>query len=276
MDIDATVAIIGAGNLGGALAAGLLDSGMLAADRLRLADASKGRLAQLRKALKPALAAADNRRAAEGVDIVVLAVKPHVVGPALEGLAPYLKPSQLVISLAAAVPVATIETALPAGRPVVRAMPNIALTVGESATALCANSKATREQREAATSIFAAVGETVWVEESQMHAVTALSGSGPAYIFMVIEALAAGGVKMGLPAATASRLAAQTVAGAARMSLETTRHPAELRDQVTTPGGTTSHGLHELEQHGLRGALISAVEAATERSLALAELLGDR
>jgi len=269
------VAVIGAGNLGGALAAGLLRSGLVSSENMVAADRSEERLASLRADHGLARTTADNAEAAEGADVVVIAVKPHIVADALEEIASALAEDQLVVSLAAAVPIRRIEAGLPEEQPVIRAMPNIAMTEGASATALCANEYVTDEQRETALGIFRAVGVAQFVEEAQMHAVTALSGSGPAYAFLLMDGLAAGGVKMGLAPAAAQQLAAQTLLGAAKIALASDLHPGALRDQVTTPGGTTIAGLHELELGGVRAALMSAVEAAAERSFELAQLLDE-
>lgn len=270
------IGIIGAGNLGGALAAGLLRSELADRETLCLADASEERLAQLAAELGGPRTTTDNRTAVESSDVVVLSVKPYVVAPVLEEVADLLQDGRrLVISLAAAVPISRIEDAIPGPCAVVRAMPNIAMTVQASATGVCANSEASEEDVEVALAIFRSVGVAERVDEGQMHAVTALSGSGPAYVFTLLEGLAAGGVKMGLPAPAAYRLAAQTLLGGARLALESGIHPGALRDQVTTPGGTTIAGLHEIESAGVRAALMSAVESAAERSIELAELLGD-
>lgn len=269
------VAVIGAGNLGGALAAGLLRSGLVSADSIVAADRSEERLASLRADHGLTRTTTDNQQAVEGADVVVIAVKPHIVADALEDIASALAEDQLVVSLAAAVPIRRIEAGLPEEQPVIRAMPNIAMTEGASATALCANEYVTDEQRETTLGIFRAVGVAQFVEEAQMHAVTALSGSGPAYAFLLMDGLAAGGVKMGLAPAAAQQLAAQTLLGAAKIALASDLHPGALRDQVTTPGGTTIAGLHELELGGVRAALMSAVEAAAERSFELAQLLDE-
>lgn len=270
------IAIIGAGNLGGALAAGLLRAKIVEAGDLCLADASAARLSQLSDELDGPRTIADNREAVRSADIVILAVKPYLVAPVLEEVGDLLADgARLLISLAAAVPIGRIESSLSGPCPIVRAMPNIAMTVQASATGVCANSRVSDEDLESALSIFRSVGVAEKVDEGQMHAVTALSGSGPAYVFTLLEGMAAGGVKMGLPAPIAYRLAAQTLLGGAKLALESGKHPGELRDQVTTPGGTTIAGLHELESAGVRAALMSAVEGAAERSLELAELLGD-
>lgn len=265
------IAVIGAGNLGGALIGGLLEAG-LPASGLRAADASVPRRRELKKAYGIE-ATASNAEACKDADAIVLAVKPHIVAPALQEIAAVITKKQLLISLAAAVPISAIEANLAGTQPVVRAMPNLAMTVGCSATALCANSAASKAHRELALEIFHSVGLALFVNEAQMHAVTALSGSGPAYVALVAEALAAGGVKMGLPASIAAALANQTLLGTAQLLIETGTHPGVLRDQVSTPGGTTIFGLHELEQSGVRAGITSAVEAATERSIELSSIL---
>lgn len=275
MSLSQRIALLGAGNLGGALIQGLLDAGTSSPDRLSIADASPSRVEELREQHGLSLASTDNREAAAVADVIVIAVKPHIVADVVSDLAEDLRPDQLLISFAAAVPLRRIEAGLKAPAAVIRAMPNIAMTAHASATALCGNDEASEDQMALAAEIFGSVGETVFVSEDQMHAVTGLSGSGPAYVFTMIEALAAGGVKMGLPATVARRLAAQTLFGAAKMALASDRHPAELRDMVTTPGGTTIAGLHEMELQGVRGALASAVEAATERSRELAAMLDE-
>lgn len=274
MSLDRTVAVIGAGNLGAALISGVLGAGA-APVSLIAADVSGSRLADLAARHPGIRTTQDNREAVRSADIVILAVKPHLVGHVLLEIGDLFRSDQLLISFAAAVSIRSIEARLDRPQPIVRAMPNIAMTVHAAATGLCANAQATSAHRTLAQTIFSTVGETAFVDESQMHAVTGLSGSGPAYVFTMIEALAAGGVRMGLPPAAATKLAAQTVFGAAKMVLEGGQHPAVLRDQVTTPGGTTIAGLHELEMGAVRGTLMTAVQAATERSIELAQLLGE-
>jgi pyrroline-5-carboxylate reductase len=268
------IAVIGAGNLGGALIGGLIEAGV-PASRIQAADASAVRRRELKKTYGIE-ATASNVEAAEGADVIVLAVKPPVVGPAVRELSGVLTKGQLLISLAAAVPISLIEENLDKPQAVIRAMPNLAMTVGCSATALCQNKQATRAHCGLAQEIFESVGIALFVGEAQMHAVTALSGSGPAYVALIAEAMAAGGVKMGLPAPIAAALANQTLLGAAELLIDTGVHPAVLRDQVSTPGGTTIYGLHELEDRGVRGGITAAIEAATERSIELSELLTDR
>jgi len=207
--------------------------------------------------------AGENSQAAEWADIVVLAVKPGTVPKVVKEIRDVLRPTQILISLAAALPISTIEDAAACRMPVFRAMPNIPVVVGEGAIGICNNAQATAVHRTQVESIFRAIGVTAFVEEEQMDAVTALSGSGPAYIYMVIEAMMAAGVKMGLSREISLRLSEQTVLGAAKHARESGLHPAILRDQVITPGGTTIAAIHELERHGLRSMLISAIETAT-------------
>ena len=260
------IAFIGAGAMMQALAGGLIEAGV-ASDRLCAADPDREqrRRAEERLGLETY---ASNAEAVARSDLVVLAVKPGVVPAALEELAgaPGLD-QRLWISIAAGVSLARVEAALPSGARVIRAMPNTPALVGAGATALCANAAATPEDRAAAEALFRAVGIT-WEapEEGLLDAVTGLSGSGPAYVFVILEALGDAGVHMGLPRDAAYRLALQTVYGAAKMALESDLHPASLKDQVTSPGGTTVAGLERLEALGVRVALQEAVAAATRRS----------
>ncbi len=264
---DISLGIIGVGNLGGALAEGALKAG--AAGRVFAADVSSERLEELANALDSRFVAGSAEDAA-AADLVVVAVKPHIAPSVVSRIGAALQPGAVLVSVAAGVPIARIEADLGAGRPVIRAMPNLAMVVGESATALCAGAHVSEEQMELTESIFAAVGSVVRVEEPQMHAVTALSGSGPAYVCLLIEALAAGGVNCGLHPDVAQALACQTLLGASKLVREEGLHPAALKDRVTTPAGTTIAGLHQLELHGVRAALMDAVEAAAQRSLELA------
>jgi pyrroline-5-carboxylate reductase len=213
----------------------------------------------------------DNHALVKASDVVVLAVKPQVIDKVLEGASGDFRPGQLVISVAAGVPVAAIESRLADGVHVVRSMPNTPATVDAGATAIAPGTFATEADLEVARKLFAAVGRVVTLDESLLDAVTGLSGSGPAYVMLMIEALADGGVKVGLHRDTALLLAAQTVFGSAKLLLETGEHPGRLKDMVTSPGGTAIAGLHTLESGGLRRTLIDAVEAATARSQALGE-----
>ena len=207
----------------------------------------------------------ENTTAAQAADIVVLAVKPQVMPALLTDVGQALA-GKLVLSIAAGVTIAWIHERIATPRGIVRAMPNTPALVRAGATALAYRADLAADDVAAARVLFEAVGSVVSVEERLMDAVTGLSGSGPAYLFVAIEALADGGVKMGLPRAVAELLAAQTVLGAARMVLESGEHPARLKDQVASPGGTTIAGLYQLEAGGLRSCLMAAVEAATKRS----------
>lgn len=251
-----------------ALAGGLVAAGV-ARDRIRVADPDPGRQKHLHERLGVS-ATADNARVVAECELVVLAVKPGVVVSVLEALAAgeagdLRRP--LWLSIAAGVPVARLEAALPSGARVVRAMPNTPALVHAGATAFVANAAATEADRAAARALFEAVG-SVWEApaESALDAVTGLSGSGPAYVFVFLEALSDAGVRVGLPREVAHQLACQTVYGAAKLALESGLHPGVLKDRVTSPGGTTIAGLERLEAGGLRAALHAAVEAATARS----------
>jgi pyrroline-5-carboxylate reductase len=235
------------------------------------ADISTNRLNELKDRIGDSFAIATAAQAARAGDIVVVAVKPHVLPAVLDDLHDVLRPGCPLVSVAAGVQIERIENSLPSEWPVIRAMPNLAMLVRESATALSANRFVTQQDMQTVESVFRAVGTVVQVEESQMHAVTGLTGSGPAYVSLVIEGLAAGGVKKGLQPSLARELACQLLYGTAKLLAEKDLHPAVLRDQVTTPGGTTIAGLKELEMHSVRGALLAAVEAASERSEELAE-----
>jgi pyrroline-5-carboxylate reductase len=254
--------------MGGALAAGLLASGV-GADAIRAADPDPDRRQSL-EATRGIRCGADNREVVGGSDLVVLSVKPSQVTAVLQQLGGAGDPSltrPLWVSVAAGVALSTLARELPPGARLVRSMPNTPALVGEGATAFVANSEATAADRAAARLLFEAVG-TAWETPSEelLDAVTGLSGSGPAYVFVFLEALGDAGVQMGLPREAAHALATQTVLGAAKLALQTGRHPADLRAQVASPGGTTVAGLERLEAAGFRSAIRDAVEAATKRS----------
>lgn len=267
--LEKTIAIIGAGNMGGALVRGMLRAELVPPERITIVDIHPEKLETLRSQYG-LRATADARAAVRGADIVLLAVKPRTLNDVLDAIREDTQSHQLFISIIAGVETAYICERLGKNNPVVRVMPNIAATVDAAASAISAGRYATEEHMALAETIFSAVGEVVRVEEEHLDAVTGLSGSGPAYIYMVVEALSDGGVKMGLPREIALKLAVQTVLGAAKLVKETGVHPATLRDQVTTPGGTTISAIHELEERGLRAMLISAVVTATEKSRELA------
>jgi pyrroline-5-carboxylate reductase len=204
--------------------------------------------------------------------VLLLCVKPQILDKVLREIASDVSPQALVVSVAAGVPIAAIERRLgPTRHRVVRAMPNTPATVGAGATGIALSEHATEDDLATAKLIFDSVGLTVVLEESQLDAVTGLSGSGPAYLFLIIEALADAGVKVGLSRRASMQLAAQTVAGSAKLLIESGQHPGMLKDGVTSPGGTAIAGLHTLEAGGLRNVLMNAVEAATRRSRELGE-----
>ncbi len=264
-----TLGIIGVGNLGGALAEGAVAA--KAVDRVVAADISSQRLDELANRIGPAFSVGDIADAARISDVLVVAVKPAVLRGVVAEVATSLGPDCVLVSVAAGVTIDRIESGLPSGRPVVRVMPNLAMLVGESATALCANEFVSRSQMLTVESVFRAVGTVVRVDESQMHAVTGLTGSGPAYVGLLVEGLVAGAVNKGLQPGLAKELACQLLYGTAKLLLEKGWPPAELKDMVTTPSGTTIAGLRELELHAVRGGLLAAVEAAAERSAELSE-----
>lgn len=259
-----TLAFLGAGQMAEALIGGLLSAELCKPDGVMATDVSESRLSLMKQRFG-IRTSADNREALQWGDVVVLAVKPQVIGLMLADFkAAWRDP--LVISIAAGVPIQRLTAWLPGGARIVRVMPNAPALVGAGMSALTVGPGVTDEEGRLAVRLFESVGRVVVVDESHMNAVTGLSGSGPAYVCVAIEALADGGVKMGLPRPVAEQLAVQTVLGAARMLVETGEHPARLKDRVTSPGGTTIAGLHQLEAGGARTALIAAVEAATKRS----------
>lgn len=258
------IAIIGAGNMAEAIVSGLLKKGIVNADQICATDVDAQRLAHFRKTFKVQVSQ-DNQKSAESSDIIMLSVKPQVIGNVLDGLDLSHCAGQLIVTVAAGISIATIISRLHPRARVVRAMPNTPAVVLEGATALAGGPGVTTDQMKVVRAVFEAMGQVIVVDESHLDAVTGLSGGGPAYVCLFIEALADGGVKMGLSRAHAQLLAAQTVLGAAKMVIETQVHPGVLRDQVASPGGTTIAGLHRLEKGRLRGTVISAVEAATLR-----------
>lgn len=267
--IDGSITFLGAGNMAEALIKGLLRAGMPAA-RVTATVKRKERKAELEAAHRIAVGT-DNAAAARAADTVVLCAKPQAMRTLVAQVAGVITPQKLVISIAAGVPIEAFERAFPGGARVVRAMPNTPCLVGAGATAIARGEHATDADLALAAKVFDAVGITVSVEEALIDAATGLSGSGPAYIFLIIEALSDAGVKVGLSRQIATRLAAQTVLGSARLLIETGAHPGHLKDQVTSPGGTAIAGLHTLEAGGLRTTLIDAVEAATRRARELGE-----
>ncbi len=270
------IAVIGAGNIGSALIGGILKGRVADRKHLAASDRSPERAREIAKKFSIPVTSGGNREVAGAADVVILAVKPPTLPLVLQEIRDTLRGDQTLVSVAAAVPLALIEKAIGKRMAIFRAMPNIPVLVEEGATAIAANAACRPAQRKIVEGIFGAVGVVCFVEEDLMHAVTALSGSGPAYIYMVIEALIAGGLKMGLSREVATKLAEQTVLGAAKLVRETGLHPAILKDQVITPGGVTISAIHELERHGLRAMLISAIETATNRSRGITDSLRDR
>ena len=260
-----TIGFVGAGNMAEALIRGLVRGGHIAADRVHASGPRRERLDELRAAYAIHVTQ-DNREVARTAGLVVLAVKPQILDKVLREIGDQLKPGTLVVSIAAGVDTEAIETAVPEGVRVIRAMPNTPALVGAGATAISAGRHASADDLATAKALFDAVGITVTLDESHLDAVTGLSGSGPAYIFLILEALSDAGVKVGLSRRNAQRLAAQTVMGSAKMLLETDEHVGHLKDMVTSPGGTAIAGLHTLEEGGLRTTLINAVETATKRA----------
>jgi len=259
------LAVLGAGKLGGILLRAYLKQGLFAAKHVTATVRHGEKAATLGKELGVAVST-DNRKAVQGAEIVLLCVKPQVVGEVLKEIRPKLGPKTLVISVAASVPTSYMEKHLGGKIPVVRAMPNTCSTVGCGMTGICRGSHATAEDLETARTMFEAVGRTVVVDEKHMDAVTGLSASGPAFAYIILESLAEAGVKVGLPRDVATLLAAQTMKGAASVVLETGEHPAQLKDAVTTPAGCTIDGIMELEEGKLRVTLIKAVVKATHRA----------
>ncbi len=271
---DCTIGIIGAGAMGGALCRGLVTSGLVAAQRILVSDPHEAHVDALQSHLGVRVAE-NNGQCANRCNILLLAVKPYLIANVLADVSIALADTTLdelplIISIAAGIRTDYLSERLPAGIPIVRAMPNTPAQVGLGACAYCSGPHASHDHLRMAAAIFRAVGTAVEVTENHMDAVTALSGSGPAYVYLMIEAMIDGGVKVGLPRDTAHALAAQTVLGAAQMVLQTGLHPAQLRDMVTTPAGTTIEALASLEHSGVRAALIDAVVCAAERSKQLA------
>jgi pyrroline-5-carboxylate reductase len=259
------LAVLGAGKLGGILLRAYLNQELFSPKRVTATVKHIEKASALAKELG-VFVTTENRKAVHGADIVLLGVKPQVVGDVLKEIAPELNEKALVISVAASVPTSYIEQRLGANVPVVRAMPNTPAAVGCGMTGICRGAHAGAEHLEVARAMFNAVGRTVVVDEKNMDAVTGLSASGPAFAYIILESLAEAGVKVGLPRDVSTLLAAQTMKGAASVVLETGDHPALLKDAVTTPAGCTIDGIMELEEGKLRVTLIKAVVKATSRA----------
>ena len=262
------VAVLGAGVMGETLLSGLVRAGR-SPHSLLVGEKRPERAEELRQ--RYGVEVVTNRDATRKADTVVVVVKPQDMGDLLEEIAPELRPGQLVVSLAAGITTAFIESRLPDGVAVVRVMPNTPALVDEGMAAISRGSHCDEEHLLEAESLLAATGRVMRVPESQQDAVTAISGSGPAYLFFVVEAMIEAGVHLGLPRTTATELVVQTVVGSAKLLRETGEHPTVLREQVTSPGGTTAAAVRQLEDHKVRAAFLTAMEAARDRSRALAQ-----
>ncbi len=257
--------VVGGGAMGEAIISGLLQAGTMLAGQIAVTDANLERRQYLQE--KYEIDASDNNADyLQSVESVVLAVKPAVVPEVLAEIGPSLKTTQTLISVAAGVSISSIEKNLAAEIPVVRVMPNTPALIGAGASAYSLGSYAGTRDSTRTKTIFTAIGRAWQVEEAQLNAVTGLSGSGPAYMFLILEALAEAGVRMGLPRELSQELATQTMFGAAKLALDTKQHPTLLKDQVITPGGTTAEGVYALEEGAIRTALGNAVRKATEKA----------
>jgi pyrroline-5-carboxylate reductase len=266
------VGILGTGNMGEALIHGLLYGHLCRPDQIFCSDVRPERLKVIREkyAVKTT---SHNAEVVKQSDIIILSVKPQIMKHVVDEIAKHLDLSKLIISIAAGVSLDAIESCARKDLKLIRVMPNICVSVREGASAIAGGRHAVKEDLMIAKTIFDSVGKSLFIEENLLDAVTGLSGSGPAYIFLIIDALADAGVKVGLSRDDALILAPQTVLGAAKMLIETGEHPGKLKDMVTSPGGTAIAGLHTLEEGGVRTTLINAVEVATQRSKALGEMM---
>ena len=267
---DVRVAMLGAGKMGGILLGAFLKNALLRPEQIvaTVAHSERARAIGERTGLR---VGTNNLEAAQDADVILLGLKPSQIVDVVEGIRPALNRDKMLVSFAASVKTRAIEEAAGCDLPVVRAMPNTPARVGEGMTAMCGGRFCGEAQMEVARRMFETVGRTVVVDEKHMDAVTGLSGSGPAFLYIVVEALAEAGVNVGLPREVATLLAAQTTLGSAKMVLETGSHPALLKDEVTTPAGCTVDGILELEEGGLRVTLIKAVKRATTRARELAD-----
>jgi pyrroline-5-carboxylate reductase len=267
MSEQTMIAVIGAGKMGEALVSGLLKAGT-SPDDLLITERYEERANEL--SARYGVKSVSNAEAARQADTIVIAVKPQDMDVLLAELAPLVTADRLIVTIAAGITTSAIEKRLVDGVPVVRVMPNTPALVGEAMSAVAAGAHASSDHLERAEELFRPVGKVVRVPESQLDAVTALSGSGPAYVFYLVEAMTDAGILLGLPRAMAHELIVQTVFGAAVMLRETGEHPVALREAVTSPAGTTIAAIRELENHGVRAAFLAALEAARDRSRELA------
>lgn len=263
------VAVIGAGKMGEGIIAGLLKSGIYSPQDVRAYEILEDRCKYITQTYKVECLS-DVKKAVEFADISLIAVKPYDVGKVLDQIASTLKPNKLVISIAAGVTLDFYRKHLPKNVPVIRVMPNMAVLVREGMVTVCPADNVSKEQLKTATDLLGLLGRVIRLDEKYLNLATGLVGSGPAYIYLIIDALADAGVRLGLPKDVSTVLAAQTTLGAAKMVVETGEHPAKLKDMVVTPAGTTIEGLLELERYGLKAVMISAVTKAAERAKELA------
>jgi pyrroline-5-carboxylate reductase len=267
------ISFIGTGNMGEALVSGLVQSQASQPEHIICTDVREEKLAAIR-AKYGVKTTTNNTEAIEASEIIIYAVKPQILAEVLHETADSLNMDKLVISIAAGVPLAAMEACINKDLRLIRVMPNIAAFVKESATAIAAGKHTRDGDIELAKAVFDSVGKSVFIKENiLMDAITGLSGSGPAYIFLIIDAMADAGVKMGLSRRDALFLSTQTVMGSAKLLMDTKEHPGQAKDRVTSPGGTAIAGIHTLEKGGLRTTLINAVEAATQRSKELGEMM---
>jgi pyrroline-5-carboxylate reductase len=270
MSSELRIGFLGAGKMASALGRGFVQAGLLAGEHLIASDVAEGARKNFTEAAG-GRATLSNLDVLKTSDVIILAVKPDQVDEVLAEIKPHFEPRHLLISIAAGVTLARMEAGLGSRSRVIRVMPNTPALVGACAAAFAPGKGATPEDGLLALRLFSSVGLAFQTKETLLDAVTGLSGSGPAYVCLIIEALSDGGVAAGLPRDVATKLAAQTVLGTAKMVLETGLHPGVLKDMVTSPGGTTIEGLHELENAGVRGALINAVRAAAKKSRKLGQ-----
>ena len=269
---DKKIGVIGTGNMGESLISGLIYARSSVPENIICSDVRKEKLKSIKDAYG-VVTTTSNTDVVKSSEIVIYAVKPQIMASILKETAAHLDISKVIISIAAGVPLAAIESCLNKDLRLIRVMPNIAASVKEGAAAITAGKHASKEDLKLAKAIFDSVGKSIIIEEELMDAITGLSGNGPAYIFLIVDALADAGVKMGLSREDALFLSAQTVLGAAKLLLETNEHPGRLKDKVTSPGGTAITALHTIEEGGLRTTLINAVEVGTNRSRELGKMM---
>ncbi|MBD3182906.1 pyrroline-5-carboxylate reductase [Candidatus Poribacteria bacterium] len=259
------IGFIGVGNMGKALLRGIIGSGLVSVNRVFASDLNRSKLENLAEDLS-ITAVKDNKDLVHKSDIIILAIKPNVIKAVMSEISAYIKQPKWLISIAAGIKTDFIESFLQKETPVVRVMPNTPAMVNAGMSALCAGSNASHKHLDKASQLLQAVGKVVIVEEKLMDAVTALSGSGPAFVFLIIEAFTDAGVKLGLSYSDAATMAIQTIFGASKIAMDTGEHPAILKNKVTSPGGTTAAGLYQLERNAVRSAFIDAISSAAARA----------